>query len=98
MMLAVGDGELRARLAALLSDHGVEAVEPGPAVLDLLERRGCFRLLVLFEVAPDVAALDLLQAARQRRGDVGVIVLSARPTIEHATEAIRRGAEDFVAV
>jgi DNA-binding NtrC family response regulator len=98
VMLAVPDGELRARLAALLADHGFEAVEPGPAVLDLLERRASFRLLLLFEIAPDDTTLDLLQAARHRRSDVGVIVLSGHPSIEHATEAIRRGAEDFVAV
>lgn len=95
--LAVGDGELRARLAALLADYGFEAVEPGPAVLDLVGRAS-FRLLVLFEIAPDDTTLDLLQAARQQRSDIAVIVLAAQPTIEHATEAIRRGAEDFVAV
>jgi DNA-binding NtrC family response regulator len=97
-MLAVADGALRARLAALLADHRAEAAEPGPAVLDLLDRHPSLRLLILFEAAPDDGALDLLQAARQHRGDLAVIVLSAHPTIEHATEAIRRGAEDFVAV
>ena len=98
VMLAVADGELRARLATLLAGHQVEAAEPGPSALDLLDRHHGLRLLILFEAAPDDGALDLLQAARQHRGDLAVIVLSAHPTIEHATEAIRRGAEDFVAV
>jgi len=97
-MLAVADGELRARLATLLADHQVEAAEPGPPALDLLDRHPSLRLLILFEATPDHGALDLLQAARQHRSDLAVIVLSAHPTVEHATEAIRRGAEDFVAV
>jgi len=98
VMLAVADGELSARLATLLADHQVEAAEPGPPVLDLLDRHPSLRLLIIFEAAPDHGALDLLQAARQQRSDLAVIVLSAHPTIEHATEAIRRGAEDFVPV
>jgi DNA-binding NtrC family response regulator len=98
VMLAVGDGALEAKLGALLAAHPVAAAERGPGVLDLLDRHSSLRLLILFEAAPDDGALDLLQAARQRRGDLAVIVLSAHPTIEHATEAIRRGAEDFVAV
>jgi len=97
-MLGVADGELRERLAKLLADHQVEAAEPGPPALDLLDRHPSLRLLILFEATPDQGALDLLEAARQRRSDLAVIVLSAHPTIEHATEAIRRGAEDFVAV
>jgi DNA-binding NtrC family response regulator len=97
-MLAVADGALRARLAALLADHQTEAAEPGPVLLDVLDRHPSLRLLILFEAAPDHGALDLLQAARQHRADLAVIVLSAHPTIEHATEAIRRGAEDFLAV
>jgi two-component system response regulator HydG len=98
VMLGVADGELRARLATLLADHQVEAAEPGPPALDLLDRHPSLRLLILFEATPDLGTLDLLQAARQQRSDVAVIVLSAHPTIEHATEAIRRGAEDFVPV
>ena len=98
VMLAVADGELRARLATLLADNHVEVADPGSPALALLDRRPSLRLLILFEAAPDHDALDLLQAARQTRGDLAVIVLSAHPTIAHATEAIRRGAEDFVAV
>jgi DNA-binding NtrC family response regulator len=98
VMLAVGDGALEAELAALLAGYEVEAAERGPAVLDILDRRPGLRLLILFEAAPDDGTLDLLQAARQRRSNLAVIVLSAHPTIEHATEAIRRGAEDFVGV
>jgi DNA-binding NtrC family response regulator len=98
VMLAVGDGALKAKLGALLAAHPVAAAERGLGFLDLLDRHSSLRLLILFEAAPDDGTLDLLQAARQHRTDLAVIVLSAHPTIEHATEAIRRGAEDFVAV
>jgi DNA-binding NtrC family response regulator len=41
-------------------------------------------------------ALDVLQLIKRYRPDLAVLVLSRHPTIEAATESIRRGAEDFV--
>jgi DNA-binding NtrC family response regulator len=35
---------------------------------------------------------------KQIRADVAVLLVSAHPTVEHAAEAIRRGAEDFVPI
>jgi two-component system response regulator HydG len=50
------------------------------------------------DVESNSSGLDLLDAVRQCRPDVSVLLLSDRPSVEHATEAIRRGAEDFVPV
>ena len=40
----------------------------------------------------------MLQAVKERHDDLAVLLISAHPTIEHAAESIRRGAEDFVPV
>jgi DNA-binding NtrC family response regulator len=92
------EAELRGRLVALLSNHPTEACSDGHvAALSRLDQCRAFRLFVLVS-SDDVRALDVLEEARRRRHDVAVLLLSGSPTIELATQAIRRGAEDFVPV
>jgi DNA-binding NtrC family response regulator len=81
----------------LLSAHGAEACPDGAAALEYLDRCQSLRLLVLVDNGAG-SGLNLLEDARRRREDVAVLLLSRSPTIELATEAIRRGAEDFVPV
>ncbi len=93
------DSGLRDSLAALLAGCGPVSCAAGSMqALEQLELCRTIRLLVLFEVSDDFTTLDLLEEARRRRPDVGVLVLSRAPTVQHATEAIRRGAVDFVPV
>jgi DNA-binding NtrC family response regulator len=54
--------------------------------------------LIIGESGTDFAALDLLQAIKELRPELAVLVVSTQPTVDHATESIRRGAEDFVPV
>jgi len=93
------DSGLRDSLATLLAGCGPVSCAAGSMqALEELELCRTVRLLVLFEVSDDFTTLDLLEEARRRRPDVAVLVLSRAPTVQHATEAIRRGAEDFVSV
>ena len=90
--------ELRQHLVDLLSPYGVEPCTGGrAAALARLDQCRTLRLFVLVDDG-DVPALDVLAEARRRRDDVAVLLLSSTPTVERATEAIRRGAEDFVPV
>jgi two-component system response regulator HydG len=99
LLVSVEDDGLRARLAEVLAEFAPELdSRGGAAALQLLARQLTLRLLVVVESGGSAEALDLLREARALREDVAVIVLSERPTIEHATEAIRRGAEDFVPI
>jgi DNA-binding NtrC family response regulator len=92
--LAVGEA-----LASLLRAHGSTIHTGGPSsVLDALRSRDNLRLLILVETGTDFRALDVLRAVKEERPDLAVLFVSARPTIEHAAESIRRGAEDFVPV
>ena len=99
VLIASDDRELSAALARLLSDH-VPALNPdgSAAVLADIAAREDLRLLIIGETGTDFAALDLLRTVKERCPDVAVLVVSAHPTIEHAAESIRRGAEDFVPV
>jgi DNA-binding NtrC family response regulator len=55
-------------------------------------------LLIICESGLDSEALDVLQAVKELHDDLAVLLISAHPTIEHAAESIRRGAEDFIPV
>ena len=54
--------------------------------------------MVVSDDSEEGLVLQLLAAVKERRPDLSVIVLSGRPTIKLATDAIRGGAEDFVPV
>jgi DNA-binding NtrC family response regulator len=68
------------------------------SVLSRVAHGEALRLLILGDAGLDFSALDLLQAIKERHPDLAVLLISTHPTVEHATESIRRGAEDFVPV
>ena len=99
VLIASDDRELNAALARLLTEHAPALNADGPeSVLSDVRGREGLRLLIIGETGTDFVALDLLEAVKEQRADVAVLVVSAHPTVEHATESIRRGAEDFVPV
>jgi two-component system, NtrC family, response regulator AtoC len=96
--VATEDEELGSRLTGLLGEHALEvATEGQEALVDRLDRHPASRLLII-DVEAEGAALELLAAVKGHRPDLAVLVLSRQPTIKLATDAIRRGAEDFVPV
>jgi len=99
VLIASDDLALNAALADLLRQYrpalNAEGFDTVPADVARRER---LRLLIIGEVASDRAALDLLQSVKNLHPDLPVLIVSAHPTVEHATESIRRGAEDFVPV
>jgi len=97
--VATEDAELCARLAELLSEHGVQRCPAGSARFPAeLDGWPALRLLIVADADADGRALELLAAVKERRPELAVLVLSSEPTIPLATEAIRRGAEDFVPI
>ncbi|HSL22190.1 MAG TPA: sigma-54 dependent transcriptional regulator [Vicinamibacterales bacterium] len=99
VLVASDDRQLTAALAQLLARYRPDVAEGStPAVLARLARGDAFRLLILGDAGFDSGVLVLLQTIKERHPDLAVLLVSAHPTIEHATESIRRGAEDFVPV
>lgn len=92
-------GEVRDELTGLLADLGGVAMPfDQPGLLDFVANTASLRVMIVVEYGGEPTALDLLQTAKHRREQLAIFVMSDKPTIEHATEAIRRGAEDFVAI
>jgi DNA-binding NtrC family response regulator len=99
ILVASEDRALNVALARLLGAYQPDVDAGGSAsVLASVEQRPALRLLVMGDLRPDSLALDLLESVKQRRPELSVLVLSSHPTIDHATESIRRGAEDFVPI
>jgi DNA-binding NtrC family response regulator len=99
LLVIADDAALRAQLSHLLACYAPETCADSSAVLSILDSRASLRLALLAEGEDDGAgALRTVEAVRHRHPGVAVLVLSSHPTIQHATEAIRRGAEDFVPV
>ncbi len=98
ILIAAADGDLRAGLCDLLASHPLEVTAAKPLdLLTVLVRRPSIRVLILVQSVAE-RVLDLLEAARERRPDVSILLLCEQPTVADATEAMRRGAEDFVPV
>jgi DNA-binding NtrC family response regulator len=99
VLIAVDKLGVHEALASLLTPYLPHlTTASGRALVDEVERRRSLRLLLVGDVDSDSSGLDLVQAVKQRRPEVAVLLFSPRPSVEHATEAIRRGAEDFVPV
>jgi DNA-binding NtrC family response regulator len=90
--------QLPRELLDVLGDALIQPRASDADVLEILRRHPSLRLLILVERAASDRTLDLLELAKAQDDQLAVLVLSVEPTIEHATEAIRRGAEDFVPV
>jgi len=98
ILIAAADDELQASLRDVLAGHPLEVSAAKPLdLLTLLVRTPSIRVLILAQTSSN-GVLDLLEAARARRPDVAVLVLSAYPNVAEATEAMRRGAEDFLPI
>jgi CheY-like chemotaxis protein len=92
------DDELRENLAELLGDNGFEAelAENGAAALARLSAAE-FDLVLLDLVMPGMTGMETLAAIRQRFPATKVVMLTAFATVDNAVEAMRKGAEDYLA-
>jgi len=99
ILIAGRDRELNDALIRLLAQYRPTLGDDDEAaVLSALRDGHALCLVILHDSRADRRALDLVQRIKEDRPDVAVLVMSAYPTVEHATESIRRGAEDFVPV
>jgi DNA-binding response OmpR family regulator len=96
--IAVVDDDLRLRelLSRYLGEQGfaVQTVADGAALDRLLERERV-DLVVLDLMLPGVGGLEVCRTLRAR-GDVPIIMLTARSTEDDTLEGLAAGADDFV--
>jgi diguanylate cyclase (GGDEF)-like protein/PAS domain S-box-containing protein len=97
--ILVVDDEPRARssLKELLRLSGYEATlaEGGREALDLLSENA-FDLMLLDLNMPDLDGHEVMAHIRRHKIDTDIIVVSGETTFDHATKALRKGAQDFL--
>ena len=75
--------------------HQVLTAAEGEAALDLVKDHAVDLILTDLRM-PGLSGVELLQRCRQKRPDIGVILMTAYGTIENAVEAMKSGAVDFL--
>jgi DNA-binding NtrC family response regulator len=99
ILIAAPEAERCMELAGFLMPWAFMAVPAsGPLLLDSISRISSIRLIIIVEQQSGEEALQLLEQVKALDERLAVLIMSMNPTIEHAIEAIRRGAEDFIAV
>jgi two-component system NtrC family sensor kinase len=98
-ILVVDDEEvIRDVLSKYLRRHGysVDTAEDGNAAISKLKENPGYNLLITDLRMPGMDGLDVLKNIKKNNPYIEVIVLTGYYTIEHAVEAIRVGAFDFI--
>lgn len=93
VLVADDDDDLRRITAAMLRHlgHEVTTAPNGSAALSLLDNHD-FDLVLSDIVMPDLGGLELLRRVRQRDLDLPVLLMTARPEIDTAIDAVTYGA------
>jgi DNA-binding NtrC family response regulator len=98
-ILIVDDEEIvrRAHLRSL-ADSGcyTEAAEDGHKAIRVMEQHP-FDVVLLDLRMPDLDGMDVLKTIKQRWPECEVVVITGYPTLETAKEAVRLGAQNYLA-
>ena len=97
-LLVVDDEEaIRSALARFLQGQGydVSVADSGPAALALLEKER-FVLMLCDVRMPEMSGIDVVPRALQTDGDLAIVMLTAVNDASTATEALGRGAMDYL--
>jgi signal transduction histidine kinase len=98
--ILVVDDEPRLRLACrrVLEPQGftISEAEDGQQGLELIESESP-DLVLIDLMMPNVSGMEVLEAARSKYPDLAFIVITGYATLEKAVEAMKQGADDFIA-
>jgi len=98
ILIVEDDAKLRMVLREIITKEGhyVDSVETGEAAL--AKAGGTDYDLIITDLRlPGIDGMDVLKAIRKSRPDISVIMITAYATIDTAVEAMREGAEDYIA-
>ncbi len=98
ILIVDDDQSIAGLLSELLSDEGysVNTVFRGDDALEELERNA-YDLLLLDLMLPGVYGLDVFREISQRNPGTDVIIMTSQASLETAVEALRLGAQDYLA-
>ena len=75
--------------------YEVEHCADGKQAIAVLQRTS-FDVVITDVRLPGADGMQVLQAAKQARPDTEVLIMTAYATVEHAVEAMRLGADDYI--
>jgi len=98
ILIVDDDAELRKNLAEVLDGFGfaTRVAANGEEALKSLAAEEC-DLVLLDLIMPGMGGMETLVAIRSRFSKTRVVMLTAFATIDNAVEAMRKGAEDYLA-
>src|SRR5208283_5343253 len=89
---------LARELKTVLSEEGyeVDVVTTAQSALAQLQRK-CFDLLIVDLCLPETGGMEFIKRVRREQPDTEVIVTTANPSVFSAVEAMKAGAEEYLA-
>jgi len=92
------DQDLRENLVEVLTDAGFSpaATDNGATALEVLEQED-FDLVLLDSIMPVMGGLEALPQIKRRAPKIKVVMLTAFSTVDSAVDAMRKGADDYIA-
>jgi DNA-binding NtrC family response regulator len=91
------EGNRRSLSRALVREgYAVEAFAEAPPALDYLQANRDVTLVATDLMLPGTDGFGVLDAARQIRPDIGVLMITGHATVESAVDAMKRGADDYL--
>jgi CheY-like chemotaxis protein len=92
------DAELRENIAEILSESGFETDEASSAeaALELLKISQPDIILTDY-IMPEMLGTDLISYVKKNYPGISVIMITAFATVDNAVEAMKRGADDYIA-
>jgi len=97
ILVVEDDAELARLLVQGLEEesHEVDLARDGACAL-ALSRKGCFDVVVLDVMLPGMDGLEVAKQLRCRKGDIGVLMLTARDALPDIVKGLDAGADDYL--
>lgn len=97
ILLVEDNGPLRLAVAEHLSDAGftVDHTPDGREGLWLAKENN-YALAILDLMLPGIDGLEILKAIKARKVETGIIIITAKDTVEDRVEGLNLGADDFL--
>jgi DNA-binding response OmpR family regulator len=97
ILIVDDEATIRLTLGAMLQRAGyiVTPAESGAEAVALLERQP-FDLLLVDLKMPEIDGMQVVAAARQRQGDLAIIVLTGHGSLDTAVEGLHQGLFDYL--
>ena len=97
ILIVDDDHELLSNLSEILRDRGYQTTEAssGQEALDKAASEG-FDIVLLDQTMPKISGMDVLVELKKIRPRIKIIMITAFATIDNATQAIKKGASDYI--